>query len=107
MPTKPVPIKLADGKDRVLRFDWEALCKFEEEFGYSVIDVVKKVSAGSISFLDITRAIWAGLLHEERHLPLIQIKKLLTHTDFFKYLEAVSAAITEAIPEEKGAEKNE
>ena len=106
MSTKSVPIKLTDGKERVLRFTWDALCRFEEEFGYSVIEVGSRLGSGNISFLDVTRAIWAGLLHEEKPLSLLEVKKLLTLDDFFDYLKAVSPAISEAIPEEKEKGKN-
>ena len=106
MPTKSVPIKLTDGKERVLRFDWDALCRFEEEFGYSVIEVGKRLGMGTINFLDVTRAIWVGLLHEEKPMSLLEVRKLLSVDDFFHYLKAVSPAISEAIPEDKGAGKN-
>lgn len=107
MPTKSVPIKLADGKERVLRFDWSALCRFEREFGYSVIDVATKIGTGKISFLDATNVIWAGLLHEEKPMSLATVEKLLTLDDFFSYLKAIGEAIGEAIPDEKEAVKNE
>jgi len=106
MPTKPVPIKLTDGKERTLRFDWETVCRFEDEFGYSVIEVGKRLGVGNISFLDVTRAIWAGLLHEDNPMALREVRKLLSLDDFFHYLKAISPAISEAIPEEKGTGKN-
>ena len=105
MPTKSIPIKLSDGKERVLRFDWGALCRFEEEFGYSIIEVGKRISSGVINFLDVTRAIWIGLLHEEKPMSLIEVKKLLSLDDFFLYLKAIGEAITQAIPEEKESGK--
>lgn len=106
MSTKPVPIKLTDGKERVLRFEWEALCRFEEEFGYSVLEVGKRLGIGEINFLDVTRAIWAGLLHEENPMAMREVRKLLSLNDFFHYLKAISPAISEAIPEEKETGKN-
>lgn len=107
MPTKSVPIKLKDGKERVLRFDWGALCRFEREFGYSIIDVATKIGTGKISFLDATNVIWAGLLHEEKPMTLRQVEKLLVLDDFFDYLKAIGEAVSEAIPEEKESAKNE
>lgn len=107
MPTKPVPIKLTDGKERVLRYDWEALCRFEEAFGYSIIEVGKRLGVGEINFLDATRAIWAGLLHEEKQMSLREVRKLLSLDDFFTYLKALGPAISEAIPEEKESAKKE
>ena len=106
MATKSVPIKLKDNKERVLRFDWDALCRFEEEFGYSVIEVGKRLGVGNISFLDVTRAVWAGLLHEEKPMSIREVRKLLSLDDFFHYLKAISPAISEAIPEEKAIRKN-
>lgn len=106
MPTKDVPIKLKDGKERVLRFDWGALCRFEREFGYSVIDVGKKLGGGEISFVDATNVIWAGLLHEEKPMSLDEVQGLLNVDDFFDYLKAIGEAITEAIPAEKKSAKN-
>jgi hypothetical protein len=106
MPTKPVPIKLTDGKERALRFDWEACCRFEDEFGYSVLEVGKRLGVGTINFLDVTRAIWAGLLHEEKPMSLLEVRKLLSLDDFFHYLKAISPAISEAIPEENATGKN-
>jgi len=105
MPTKDVPIKLTDGKERMLRFDWGALCRFEREFGYSVIDVGKRLGAGSISFVDATNVIWAGLLHEDKPMSLPEVQELLDVNDFFDYLKAIGEAITEAIPEEKKSAK--
>ena len=97
MPTKSVPIKLTDGKERVLRF--------EREFGYSVIDVGKKLGESKISFIDATNVIWAGLLHEEKPMSLAEVQELLVVDDFFDYLKAIGEAITEAIPTEKGSTK--
>jgi len=105
MPTKSVPIKLTDGKERVLRLDWEALCRFEEEFGYSIIEIGKRLGSGTINFLDATRAIWTGLLHEEKPMSLPEVRNLLSVDDFFGYLKAIGEAITEAIPSEKGSAK--
>ena len=105
MPTKSVPIKLKDGKERVLRFDWEALCRFEEEFGYSVIEIGKRLGSGTINFLDATRAIWVGLLHEEKPMSLREVRALCILDDFFHYLKAIGPAISEAIPTEKETEK--
>ena len=106
MPTKSVPIKLTDGKERTLRLDWEAVCRFEEDFGYSVIEVGKRIGTGTINFLDVTRVIWAGLLYEDKPMSLIELKKLLSLDDFFDYLNALGKAISEAIPSEKKSEKN-
>ncbi len=106
MPTKSVPIKLKDGKERVLRFDWSALCRFEREFGYSVIDVGKRLGSGSINFVDATNVIWAGLLHEQKPMSLHAVEKLLDLDDFFEYLKAIGEAVSEAIPEEKETAKN-
>ena len=105
MPTKSVPIKLTDGKERVLRFDWDALCRFEEEFRYSVIDVGKRLGIGEVSFLDATRIIWVGLLHEDKPMSFIEVRKLLNLDDFFEYLKAIGEAISEAIPTEKETAK--
>lgn len=105
MSTKDVPIKLTDGKERVLRFDWGALCRFEREFGYSVIDVGAKLGGGKVSFLDATNVIYAGLLHEEKPMSLAEVQELLVVDDFFDYLKAMGEAIAEAIPEEKKSAK--
>ena len=105
MPTKSTPIKLSDGKERELRFDWGALCRFEREFGFSVIEVGKRLGLGNINFVDATNVIWAGLLHEEKPMSLGAVEKLLDLDDFFLYLKAIGEAITEAIPEEKESEK--
>ena len=106
MPTKSVPIKLTDGKERTLRLDWGAVCRFEEDFGYSVIEVGKRCGTGIINFLDVTRVIWAGLLYEENPMSLIEVKKLCDLDDFFDYLKAISKVISEAIPTEKETGKN-
>ena len=106
MPTKSIPIKLSDGKERALRFDWSALCRFEREFGFSVIEVGKRLGSGSINFVDATNVIWTGLLHEENPMSLKEVEKLLDLDDFFHYLKTIGEAITGAIPEEKEAGKN-
>lgn len=105
MPTKSTPIKLTDGKERTLRYDWDSMCRFEEEFGYSIIEVGKRLGSGTINFLDVTRAIWVGLLHEEKPMSLREVKQILSLDDFFDYLKSVGPAISEAIPTEKESGK--
>jgi len=106
MSTKEVPIKLKDGKERTLRFDWGALCRFEREFGYSVIDVGKRLGVGTVNFVDATNVIWVGLLHEVNPMSLRDVEKLLNLDDFFDYLKALGEAISEAIPTEEKSGKN-
>ena len=106
MSTKSVPIKLTDGKERELRFDWKTLCRFEREFGFSVIEVGKRLGMGTINLVDATNIIWAGLLHEEKQMSLREVEELLTIDDLLIYLKVIGEAITQAIPSEEKPGKN-
>ncbi len=98
MTTKRIPITLKDGKERELLFDWASLCRFEREFGCSVIEVGRKFGVGKVNFLDVTNVIWTALLHEEKPLSLTEVERLCDEKDFFKYLKVIAEVIEEAIP---------
>ena len=108
MTTKIIPITLKDGKERELRLDWSSLCRFEREFGISVIEVGRKFGVGKVNFLDVTNIIWVALLHEEKPLTLPEVEKLCDENEFFVYLKVIAQVIEEAIPEpDKKKLKNE
>ena len=98
MTTKRIPITLKDGKERELCLDWASLCRFEREFGCSVIEIGRQFGAGKVKFIDVTNVIWVALLHEENPLTLPEVEKLCEQKDFFKYLKVIAEVIEEAIP---------
>lgn len=98
MTTKSIPITLKDGKERELRFDWASLCRFEREFGYSIVEVGRRFGSGKISFVDATNVLWAALLHEEKPLTLIEVEELCDEKEFFNYLKIIAKVIEESIP---------
>ncbi len=99
MPTKAIPITLKDGKERELLFDWASLCRFEREFGYSVVEIGRDFGGGNVSFVKVTNVIWAAQLHEEEPLTLVQVESLCDEKDFFSYCKIIAKVIAEAIPE--------
>ncbi len=98
MPTKKIPITLKDGKERELRLDWSSLCRFEREFGFSVVEIGRKFGVGKVSFVDVTNVLWAALLHEENPLTLTEVESFCEEKEFFNYLKVIAQVIEEAIP---------
>ncbi len=99
MTTKNIPITLKDGKERELRLDWSSLCRFEREFGFSVVELGRRFATGNVNFVDVTNVLWVALLHEEKPLTLTEVEKLCDEKEFFAYLKVIAEVIEEAIPE--------
>lgn len=66
----PVTIEL-DGRERVLRYDLNALCLFEESTKQGVREALQDLRMASIRAL-----LWAGLIHEDPLLTIEDVGKM-------------------------------
>lgn len=69
---KPVRVEL-DGKERNLKFDFNAMSDFESVMGFSLFQAMQNMGIGTIRAL-----YWAGLKHKEKGLTLDRVGKMLT-----------------------------
>jgi hypothetical protein len=89
---QPVVISL-DGKERVLRYDLNALCLFEEYMKCSLGEALATQS------IRATRAvIWAGMLHED---PMVKIEDAGKME--FGALQEIYQKVVEALSADTGA----
>lgn len=66
----PVTIEL-DGRERVLRYDLNALCMFEESTKLGIAEALQTRSMSAIRAL-----LWAGLIHEDPLLTIEDVGKM-------------------------------
>lgn len=62
-----------DGKDRYLKFDFNAMSDFEQVTGFSLFQSMQNMGIGTIRAL-----YWAGLKHKDRGLTLERTGKMLS-----------------------------
>jgi hypothetical protein len=82
----PVVIEL-DGKERILKYDLNALCLFEEHSKTTLARALNDRSMSSIRAL-----LWAGLLHEDSLLTIEDVGKMS-----FSNLREVSTKLAQAL----------
>jgi len=100
MPTKSVPIVLKDGKTRQFRLEWQNICRLDREHKISIFDFGRDAIFGQISPVKITGIIWAGLLPDEPTLTFEKVEKeLMAFEDFQKYMDIITEAIPQFLPE--------
>lgn len=58
---------------RQVRFNWQAICRFEEAYGMSFTNALVQGSGARL----ITHIVWAGLLHDEPKLTIAQVERRL------------------------------
>ena len=66
----PVTIEL-DGRERVLRYDLNALCMFEESTKLGISEALQTRSMAAIRAL-----LWAGLIHEDPMLTIEDVGRM-------------------------------
>lgn len=97
MPGYSVPITLADGKERHLRYDFNALIAIEETLGIP-IDSLESVLTGPMRKLSMIRGIlWAGLVHEDKALTQEDVGALLDLSNMEKMATAIVAAVGDSL----------
>lgn len=100
-----VPIEL--DKTRRLRFDMNALAALEEQ-GVNLFDddVLSDLAKVIKSPRNIRLFVWAGLLHEDPELTPQQVGALIAGDGFLPAMNAVAAALEQALPKAADPEGN-
>lgn len=105
---KPVRVEL-DGKERTLKYDFNAMSDFEELMG---MGVGAAFQGGQVGFRTIRALYWAGLRHKEKGLTLERTGKMLSNEvsngrNLEELMEYVEKAIEASGLMPKGAEEDE
>jgi len=104
MPTKSVPIKLSDGKERELRLDYNALCRAERALNVFGIDIGKAL-AGSVGLSALRAILWAGLSHEDKTLTEEKVGELIDLAELPYIGQKIAEAFAAAFPAEAASKK--
>jgi hypothetical protein len=83
---KPVTVTL--DRERVLVYDLNAICSFEEATGLSVV-----VALRDLTMINIRALIWAGLLVDDPDLTLFQAGALIRFGDIASITQALRDAL--------------
>lgn len=92
---------ILNGQEYTLRFDYNALCSFEQVTGKSFLKFFNDLDEQgflSMHLSDLRALLWAGLLYDNKNLKLTDVGNLLKLYDI-ECIEAVSVALTNAISE--------
>lgn len=98
---KPVSVPLDLDKSRTLVFDLNAFAELEDVYG----NMEKAFSAMQSGSMKAARTLlWAGLLHEDETLTQRQVGGMVTLDNLSGVMDAITAALMEAMPEDGHAE---
>lgn len=87
------------GKERTLRFDFNALAELERETGINALDG----SVWTNPSVTITRALlWAGMLHEEPELTIREVGSWLRLDNVEEVIGLIATAYQAAVGREEG-----
>jgi len=105
---KPVRVEL-DGKERVLRFDFNAMSDFEDLMG---MGVGTAFSNGQVGFRTIRALYWAGLRSKDKGLTLERTGQMLQRemeagTEFEALMDSIQEAIEASGLMPKSKEEND
>lgn len=78
-------------KKRNLKFNFNAICNFEEATGKSIASLGE---TKEFKMSDLRALLWAGLVHEDPDLTIEEAGELFDYAESFQY---VSEKITEAV----------
>lgn len=107
MPDYAVPITLGDGKERHLRYDWNALEALEETAGISLDSLQAVMSDPKQRMRNLRLVLWAGLIHEDETLTPKEVGRLLHPlTRAGEWGEKITVAFRAAFDSESGEPKN-
>ena len=105
MTKRTVPITLADGKPRNLRYGFNALVELVETLGISLSDLQEAMS-GPGALKAIRGIVWAGLLHEDKTLTIWAAGDLLDGMNLAEVSNAIAQAVAAAFGPIDGGPKN-
>ena len=89
-------VRIEFDRPRILRFDTNAVCDFDDAYGKSVLEVV--YGAPVIPLGALRALLWAGLKHEDRKLSREKVGAFLE--DYLvagKSIQELADAVTEAV----------
>lgn len=88
MPLRRMQVTIElDGRERVLRYDLNALCLFEEETKTSLGDALRRLTMSSLRAL-----LWAGMIHEDPMLTIQDVGRM-EYPDLQTIMQKVVTAI--------------
>ena len=96
-------IELMLDKKRKLVFDFNAICRLEEETGKNALagDTWSNLTAS-----DVRALLWGALLRDDPELSLSKVGELITFNNLPQITEAIQKAFeAAAVPEESSAKK--
>lgn len=97
MPIKSVPVTLADGKLRHLRYDFNALCDLEDNLGIPISELGKKLTGKTVALKTIRAIVHAGLVHEDEDLTVREVGELIGNMLQGDKLAELAKLLTEAM----------
>lgn len=107
--SKDISTTLADGKRHIFRFDFNALCALEEEFGITLGEFDRIFGGpgkeGKVSMKDLRILVWAALVHENEALTPKEAGGLIDPKRIVEITEKVAEALMTAFPEADAGEK--
>lgn len=95
-------VKITLDKERILKFDLNAMVAFEEATGKSLMDGTFESSKMSIR--DLRAMLFACLLHEDDALTEKQVGSLITPDNMLEVASKLNDAFEVAMPESEGKE---
>lgn len=98
---KLIPMQL--DKERHLKFDLNAFAELEELYG-DINTAFEEMQKGSIKA--IRAMLWCGLIHEDKTLTLEQVGEMVHLGNINEVMNAITQAISEAMPKVDETEKN-
>lgn len=90
----PNGVKVKLDKMRTLRYTNRALVMLEDESGMTATELTARVSAGSMK--SVNQLIWAGLLHADPDLELVDVYDMVDIGRIEEIAEAVGEAVEAA-----------
>lgn len=99
--TKLIPVML--DRERHLKFDLNAFAELEDLYG-DINTAFEAMQKGSIKA--IRAMLWAGLVHEDKDLTLEKVGEMVHLGNVNEVMNAITQAISEAMPKVDEAEKN-
>lgn len=100
MKSKDVTITLADGVERTIKFDLNAMADLEDKYG-SVDEAFAMLDKNSIKALRFI--LWVGLRHEDESLTEMQVGSLID----IKYIQSLMGTLGEAFETDMPTEDEE
>mgnify|MGYP007086245127 CR=1 FL=1 len=105
MSVHAVPVTLADGKEHLLRYDFNALVQIEERLGISLDALQDKLTGPGRKLGTIRDLLWAGLLHEDASVTPESVSALIEPAALVPVTEAIAHALMASLSGE-GESKN-